>query len=97
MSPQKSEILEIGIFYSKMREKPKGVPFDLIFGFFHLGTSRAFSAIQRYRFVHGHVHIFIPMPWGLFFDPIFAFFIRGPLVPSARFSAIGLSMDMFIF
>ena len=41
--------------------------FDIIFGFFHLGTSRAFSAIQRYRFVHGHVHILIPMPWGHLF------------------------------
>ena len=58
------------IFSSHMRERPKGVLFDLIFGFFHLGTSRAFSAIQRYRFVHGHVHIFIPMPWGHLFCPI---------------------------
>ena len=25
---------------------------------FHLGTSSAFSATQRYRFVHGHVHTY---------------------------------------
>ena len=56
-----------------------------------------FSAIQRYRFVHGHVHILIPMPWKHRFSLIFAFSSWGPLVPSARFSAIGLSMDMFIF
>ena len=46
---------------------PRKLIFDLIFGFYHLGASRAFSAIQRHRFVHGHVHIFIPMPWGPLF------------------------------
>ena len=29
-----------------------------------MGTSGACSATQRYRFVHGHVHILIPKPWG---------------------------------
>ena len=85
------------IFSSHMVRGPRELLFDLIFKFFHLGTSRAFSAIQRYRFVHGHVHILIPMPWGHRFSLIFAFSTWGPLVPSARFSAISLSMDMFIF
>ena len=34
------------------------------FHFFNLGTSSAFRAIQRHRFVHGHVHIPVPVPWG---------------------------------
>ena len=48
--------------------------FDFIFAILDLGTSSASSAIQRYRFVHGHVHILSPMPWGLVFELIFAFF-----------------------
>ena len=43
------------IFCCEMRNRIK-----YIFAFFHC----AFSAIQRHRFVHGHVHIPIPMPWG---------------------------------
>ena len=41
-----------------------GASFFIDFCVFNLGTSSAFSAIQRHRFVHGHVHIPIPMPWG---------------------------------
>ena len=37
------------------------------FCIFHSGTSSACSAIQRYRFVHGHVHILIPKLWGSHF------------------------------
>ena len=52
--------------------------FNFIFCIFHLGTSSAFSATQRYRFVHGHVHILLPRPWGpLFFDFIFCIFHLG--------------------
>ena len=68
-----------------------------IFALFHLGTSRAFSAIQRHRFVHGHVHILIPMAWEDPFSLIFAFSTWGLLVPSAQFSAISLSMGNLIF
>ena len=74
-----------------------GASFFMDFWLFNLGTSGAFSAIQRNRFVHGHVHILTPMPWEHYLHLIFAFSTWGPLVPSARFSAIGLSMDMFIF
>ena len=53
---------------------------------FHLGTSSDFSAIQRYRFVHGHVHILIPKLWGPFFGGfIFCIFHLGT---SSAFSAI---------
>ena len=36
---------------------------NLNFCVFHLGTSSAYSATQRYRFVHGHVHILTPKAW----------------------------------
>ena len=74
-----------------------GASFFADFCVFNLGTYGAFSAIQRHRFVHGHVHILIPMAWEHRFLQIFAFPTWRPLVPSARFSAIGLPMDMFIF
>ena len=32
-------------------------PGNLNFCVFHVGTSSAYSATRRYRFVHGHVHI----------------------------------------
>ena len=52
---------------------------------FHLGTSSDFSAIQRYRFVHGHVHILIPKLWGPFLGGfIFCIFHLGT---SSAFSA----------
>ena len=43
---------------------------DPIYAFFHLETSRAFSVNQRYRFVHGHVHISTPRPVGPQGSPI---------------------------
>ena len=32
-----------------------------------MSNSSAFSATQRYPFVHGHVHILLPKLWGLYF------------------------------
>ena len=61
---------------------------------FSLGTSSVYSATQRYRCVHGHVHILTPKAWE---SQFWHFFAWGPLVPTVLLSAIGVSMEMFIF
>ena len=60
-----------------------GASFFIDFCVFNLGTSSAFSAVQRYGFVH--VHILMLMPWGCVCEAIFAFFNLGT---SSAFSAV---------
>ena len=74
-----------------------GASFFVDFCVFNLGTSSAFSAIERHRFVHAHFHILISMAWEHPFSLTFAFSIWALLVPSARFTAISFSMDMLTF
>ena len=50
-----------------------GASFFADFWVFNLGTCSAFSATQHQRFVHGHVHILIPMPWEHRLSLIFEF------------------------
>ena len=59
---------------------------NLTFCIFHSGTSRAFSATQRYRFVHGHVYILIPKAWA----PQFLNFSLGDLSCLQCFSALSV-------
>ena len=63
------------MFFKNPPPLPHPPPGNLNFCIFHLGTSSAYSATQRYRFVHGHVHILTLKAWG----PQFLHFSLGDL------------------